>query len=107
MERHTAAYFVQEVVKGYEFAYGNVANQRQNASDGDAVIVGKDTQNLLVCITELYNFEVISCVLIYDIVRTLLKQSMGELEVELLLKILRSQSFSPEMSNPSIFITLY
>jgi nucleolar MIF4G domain-containing protein 1 len=93
MKHHTAAYFVQEVVKGYESAYGNVANQQQNASDGDAVIVGKDAQNLLVCITELYNFEVVSCVLIYDIVRSLLKRSMGELEVELLLKILRSQSF--------------
>jgi len=94
MKHHTAAYFVQEVVKGYESAYGNVANQQQNASDGDAVIVGKYAQNLLVCITELYNFEVVSCVLIYDIVRALLKQSMGELEVELLLKILRSQSSS-------------
>lgn len=91
---HTAAHFVQEIVKGYEVAYGNVGNQQQDASNADAVIVGKDAQNLLVCIAELYNFEVVSCVLMYDMVRALLKESMGELEVELLLKILRSQSLS-------------
>ncbi|KIM20855.1 hypothetical protein M408DRAFT_81406 [Serendipita vermifera MAFF 305830] len=84
-----AAHFVQEAVKAYESAYENAATQQQDASDANADIGGKDAQNLLVCIAELYNFEVVSCVLMYDIVRALLKQRVGELEVELLLKILR------------------
>ncbi len=76
------------VVK-YETAYKGAAKK----SLGEAVdTVSKEPLNLIVCLAELYNFEVISCVLVYDIVRQLLKENIGELEVELLLKILRRMS---------------
>lgn len=81
-----AAHFVQELVKRYEVA---LAESRTKVSLGEEN-VGKQPSNLLVCIAHLYNFEVVSCILIYDIVRSLLQASMDELEVELLLKILRS-----------------
>jgi nucleolar MIF4G domain-containing protein 1 len=44
----------------------------------------------MVLLSELYNFQVISCVLIYDIIRDLLSAELTELTVELLLKLLRS-----------------
>jgi len=56
----------------------------------DTEVIGKESLNLVVCIAELYNLEAVSCILIYDIIRELLREGMGELEVELLLKILRS-----------------
>lgn len=47
--------------------------------------------NLIVLISELYNFQVISCVLVYDIIRNLLERDLSELGVELLLRIVRSK----------------
>jgi nucleolar MIF4G domain-containing protein 1 len=77
------------VVKAYEKAYATAGKQPLT---NDTEVIGKESLNLVVCIAELYNLEVVSCVLIYDIVHALLKEGMGELEVELLLKILRSAS---------------
>jgi nucleolar MIF4G domain-containing protein 1 len=55
---------------------------------------GKAPSNLVVLLTELYNFQVVSCVLMYGIIRELLDGELGEMEVELLLKIMRSKSCS-------------
>lgn len=53
---------------------------------------GKEASNLIVLISELYNFQVIGCILIYDLVRDLLNQSqLSEYNVELLLKVVRSK----------------
>jgi nucleolar MIF4G domain-containing protein 1 len=53
---------------------------------------GKECSNLIVLISELYNFQVISSALVFDIVRGLLeKQEMKEFNLELLLKITRSK----------------
>jgi nucleolar MIF4G domain-containing protein 1 len=45
----------------------------------------------MVLLSELYNFQVISCVLIYDLIRSLLSEELSEVVVELLLKLLRSK----------------
>ena len=56
------------------------------ANDDDR---GKEASNLLVLLSELFNFGVISHLLIYDLIRTLLGDDLTELRVELLLKIAR------------------
>jgi nucleolar MIF4G domain-containing protein 1 len=52
---------------------------------------GKESSNLVVLLTELYNFQLVSCVLMYDIVRELLDGGLEEFDVELLSKIMRSE----------------
>ena len=57
----------------------------------------KESLNLLVLITELYNAHVVSSKLVYDLIRGFLgsgrdEEAMGEREVEGLLKILRCMS---------------
>lgn len=53
---------------------------------------GKEAPNIIVLISELYNFQVIGCILIYDLVRDLLSQpQLSEYNVELLLKVVRSE----------------
>lgn len=52
---------------------------------------GKECSNLIVLLSELYNFQVISCILLYDIIKDLLAKTLSEFRVELLLKILRSK----------------
>ena len=62
-----------------------------NGDPGDDSTPGKECLNLVVLISELYNFQVISCVLIYDLIRDLLVADVTELNVELLLKMTRSE----------------
>jgi len=44
----------------------------------------------MVLLSELYNFQVISSVLVFDLVRQLLEDDMTEFNIELLLKLMRS-----------------
>lgn len=52
---------------------------------------GKECSNLIVLISELYNFQVVSSILVFDVIRHLLSDDLTEFKVELLLKILRSK----------------
>lgn len=85
-----AAYFVQSTVASYEryFAEMNTSNPASGeAAEND----GKECSNLLVLISELYNFQVVSSVLVFDIIRALLAEDLTEFKVELLLKLVRSK----------------
>lgn len=68
----------------YQVLRGTDLNNSTN--DGPS---GKECLNLVVLLSELYNFQVISCVLVYDVIRSLLA-TLNEFDVELLLKIARS-----------------
>lgn len=56
-------------------------------------VEGKECSNLIVLLSELYNFQVISSVLVFDVIRGLLSDELSEFKVELLLKIVRSTAF--------------
>ena len=80
---NAAAFFVQTTVTSYENRYA-----RLEAAEEDSD--GKECSNLIVLLSELYNFQVISCVLVFDIIRGLLQDELTEFKIELLLKITRS-----------------
>ena len=61
------------------------------AATSEEASSGKECSNLIVLIAELYNFQVISCVLIYDLIRGFLSGGLGEFDVELLLKVVRGK----------------
>lgn len=91
-----AAYFVQNVVLSYK-THRNVLSEASQLSDtagqpeGDVDAPGKECSNLIVLLSELYNFQVISSVLVFDIIRDLLDEKLAEFNVELLLKVVRSK----------------
>lgn len=80
---------MQNVVSSYEHHYSATSSATSDQAVGDAL--GKECLNLMVLLSELYNFQVISCVLIYDIIRSFLSAELSEFVVELLLKLLRSR----------------
>ena len=65
-----------------------LTSEQETATPDEAK--GKECSNLIVLLSELYNFQVISCVLMYDIIRNFLNDELSEFNVELLLKLLRS-----------------
>ena len=78
---------MQSVVSSYEHHYNTLS---AITSDTLGEPSGKECSNLIVLLSELYNFQVISCILVYDIIRNLLSAELTEYAVELLLKLLRS-----------------
>ena len=86
----TAAFVVQSIVSAYERHLRDYESDVPDAAlrSGER---GKECSNLIVLLSELYNFQVISCILLYDIIRDLLGKTLSEFRVELLLKILRSK----------------
>jgi len=81
---------VQNVVSSYEHHYSVLSSVTAAVHDATSDPLGKECSNLIVLLSELYNFQVISCVLVYDIIRNLLSVELTEFVVELLLKLLRS-----------------
>jgi nucleolar MIF4G domain-containing protein 1 len=87
-----AAHFVQTLVASYERHFASLQDTTISSTDYTATEQdGKECSNLLVLISELYNFQVVSSILIFDVIRHLLSDDLTELKVELLLKILRSK----------------
>ena len=83
-----AAYCVQEAASLYLSFYR--AAQFPDRSREDEEVKGKECTNLMVLLCELYNLQVIACILMYDMIRALLGSVVSEMDVEILLKILRS-----------------
>jgi nucleolar MIF4G domain-containing protein 1 len=87
----TAAHCVQEAISSYLSHYQVVQFPGQPRDDGE--IKGKECTNLMVLLCELYNFQVIACILMYDLIKSLLNSVPSEMDVEILLKILRSMCY--------------
>ena len=85
-----ASHFVQTLVASYERHYASLQDTTISSSDTATEQDGKECSNLLVLISELYNFQVVSSILVFDVIRHLLNNNLTEIKVELLLKILRS-----------------
>jgi nucleolar MIF4G domain-containing protein 1 len=90
---------VEQAVSSYEAHWAALRKStprstEQPTADADTTTVpmgSKESSNLLVLLSELYNFQVISCILIYDLIRALLNSDFSEHDVELLLKVVKSE----------------
>ncbi|KAI0749305.1 armadillo-type protein [Daedaleopsis nitida] len=100
-----AAFFVQHVVTSYDSHFAALSDDVlvQSAADGAATDepIGKECSNLVVLLSELYNFQVISCVLMYDVIRALLDGDLTEFKVELLLKVARNSGQQLRQDDPT------
>ncbi|KAG9290202.1 hypothetical protein G9A89_022178 [Geosiphon pyriformis] len=61
---------------------------------------GKECTNLIILVSALYNFQVISYILVYDLIRIFIAE-LNELNVELLLKVIKSSGFQLRQDDPS------
>ncbi|KAJ4477246.1 hypothetical protein J3R30DRAFT_3734177 [Lentinula aciculospora] len=93
-----ATHFVQNVVSCYEQHLATLSSSDE--PDERVEDKGKEASNLVVLLSELYNFQVISCVLVFDIIRMLLKHNIQEFQVELLLKIVRNSGQQLRTDDP-------
>ncbi|TBU48862.1 MIF4G-domain-containing protein [Dichomitus squalens] len=98
-----AAFFVQHVVSSYDTHFAALSHKGDAPADlsiNDEP-VGKEASNLVVLLSELYNFQVISSVLMYDVIRALLEGDLSEFKVELLLKVARNSGQQLRQDDPT------
>ncbi|PSR85492.1 hypothetical protein BD289DRAFT_260078 [Coniella lustricola] len=86
------AQLVQQTVDRFQFHFAQV-------SGGDAQNVPKHTSNLITFLSEIYNFQLIRCNLIFDYIRLLLS-NLSEHNAELLLRIVRMAGQSLRRDDP-------
>ncbi|CAE6450582.1 unnamed protein product [Rhizoctonia solani] len=94
-----AAFFIENTVSSYEKHWNNLRSHPSEKPD-EPVVGSKESSNLLVLLSELYNFQVISCVLIYDLIRALLNSEFSEFDVELLLKVVKNSGQQMRQDDP-------
>ncbi|SCV73490.1 BQ2448_7416 [Microbotryum intermedium] len=61
----------------------------------------KTCLNLTVFLAELYNFSVVGCTLVYDMIRLFISNGLGELDVELLLRMIKRTGSHLRQDDPS------
>ncbi|KAG9124497.1 suppressor of glycerol defect [Ceratobasidium sp. 392] len=102
-----SAYFAEQTVSSYETHWkalrsdSKPADQSTADNENTSAPTGtKESSNLLVLLSELYNFQVISCMLIYDLIRALLNSEFLEHDVELLLKVVKNSGHQMRQDDP-------
>ncbi|KAH9265786.1 hypothetical protein BASA84_001436 [Batrachochytrium salamandrivorans] len=78
------AHFIQALTEQFDTSRNRSLDAKQSEKDD----TDKRCTNFSMLLAMLYNFEVVSCVLLYDIIRMSI-ESLNELDVEVLLRILR------------------
>ena len=97
MGTDVGATVVQRIVEEFLAHHARVS---AIADPAVAAGAGKECTNLVSLLAELYNFQVIGCVLVFDLVRLFLAE-LSELHTELLLRTVRSNPCPPYPSCPS------
>ncbi|KAJ2066361.1 suppressor of glycerol defect, partial [Coemansia sp. S2] len=86
--------------RGVSDAKGSSADKaHQPAGEAETLTPGKECQNLCVFLAELYNFQVISCQLVYDVIRMCI-EDINEFTAELLLKLIRISGVQLRKDDP-------
>ncbi|GAA6064075.1 hypothetical protein JCM10212_002717 [Sporobolomyces blumeae] len=82
-------------------ATGNATEEGDDRVGFEGRPGSKQALNLVSFLSELYNFGVVSCGLVYDLVRLFIERGLGELEVELLSKVVKRSGQQLRGDDPS------
>ncbi|KAL8286586.1 hypothetical protein RQP46_004603 [Phenoliferia psychrophenolica] len=95
---------VAKTVMAFDEAREKNVKARESGGEEDGGFEGrpgsKECENLVAFLAELYNFQVVACVLVYDMVRLFIDAGLGELEVELLVKIVKRSGQQLRQDDP-------
>jgi nucleolar MIF4G domain-containing protein 1 len=94
------AQVVQRIVELFDEHYTRATPAGQDGPAAAASDSSKETSNLIMLLSEIYNFQVVGSNLIFDYVRQFLGK-LSELNAELLLKIIRTSGPQLRQDDPS------
>jgi nucleolar MIF4G domain-containing protein 1 len=91
------AQIVQRIVELFTEHYQRAVDASQQGSTSDS---SKETSNLIMLLSEMFNFQVVGSNLMFDYIRMLL-ETLSELNAELLLKMIRTSGPQLRQDDPS------
>ncbi|EMR08324.1 hypothetical protein PNEG_03164 [Pneumocystis murina B123] len=92
------AFFLQKLIKTFNEFYSKENSKKENIDTN--ISYDKECINLIIVLSELYNFQVISCTFVYDLIKLFLKE-ITDLNTELLLKIILNSGSQLRCDDPS------
>jgi nucleolar MIF4G domain-containing protein 1 len=93
------AFVIQRIVELFE-THHRIPSKPNGDASGDLGSSSKETSNLITLLSELYNFHVIGSNLVYDYLRLFLSD-FSEINVELILRIIRISGMQLRQDDPS------
>jgi nucleolar MIF4G domain-containing protein 1 len=93
----SGGHFLQTAITRYTTTLAAAQSHSATPLNGDIEDPGKQPLNILTLVSELYNFQVVGCLLIYDLVKGFIQDLgtlgfKGEFAVEGVLRVLRCES---------------
>ncbi|KAI9052509.1 hypothetical protein LZ554_003853 [Drepanopeziza brunnea f. sp. 'monogermtubi'] len=94
------AQVIQRIVELFDEHYAHATAAGNHGSAAATTDSSKETSNLIMLLSEMYNFQVVGSNLMFDYVRLFLEK-LSELNAELLLKIIRASGPQLRQDDPS------
>ncbi|KAF9938761.1 suppressor of glycerol defect [Modicella reniformis] len=100
-----AAHFIQTLVEQFDDHHALASSTKSTEMTEETLNAAKQCTNLIVLVSELYNMQVIACVLVYELIRWFMAE-LSELNVELVVKIVRTSGYQLRQDDPTTLKTI-
>lgn len=94
------AQVTQKIVELFDERYGRISAALKDGPAAATIDSSKETSNLIMLLSEMYNFQVVGSNLIFDLIKRFLAR-LTELNAELLLKVIRTSGPQLRQDDPS------
>ncbi|KAI8605574.1 hypothetical protein EDD21DRAFT_316239 [Dissophora ornata] len=100
-----AAHFIQTLVEQFDTHHALASSTKSTEMTDETLSAVKQCTNLIVLVSELYNMQVIACVLVYELIRWFMTE-LSELNVELVVKIVKTSGYQLRQDDPTTLKTI-
>lgn len=100
-----AAHFIQTLVEQFDGHHALASSTKSTEMTDETLSAVKQCTNLIVLVSELYNMQVIACVLVYELIRWFMTE-LSEMNVELVVKIVKTSGYQLRQDDPTTLKTI-
>jgi len=100
-----AAHFLQTLVEQFDTHHALASSTKSTEMTDETLSAVKQCTNLIVLVSELYNMQVVSCVIVYELIGWFMTE-LSELNVELVVKIVKTSGYQLRQDDPTTLKTI-
>ncbi|KAF9414064.1 suppressor of glycerol defect [Podila epigama] len=100
-----AAHFIQTLVEQFDEHHALASSTKSTEMTDETLSAVKQCTNLIVLVSELYNMQVIACVLVYELICWFMTE-LSEMNVELVVKIVKTSGYQLRQDDPTTLKTI-
>ncbi|KAF9944942.1 suppressor of glycerol defect [Mortierella alpina] len=100
-----AAHFIQTLVEQFDTHHALASSTKSTEMTDETLSAVKQCTNLIVLVSELYNMQVVACVLVYELIQWFMAE-LSELNVELVVKIVKTSGYQLRQDDPTTLKTI-